>query len=88
MSKRMSLSDCQICRDFLEDAATSIKRHLEALAALALAVQSTGHRQEISALEESVRVCSLQRENIVARYESHLAEHETKTMTAGSGTAG
>ena len=42
--------------------------------------------EELSALEEGARVCSLARENAVARYDQHLAEHSAgKTMAAGSG---
>jgi hypothetical protein len=80
----MSIADCQTCRDFIEDAALGIRRHLEAMARLAQAVQGDPG-PEISALEDLVRVCSLNRENAVARYETHLAEHTAKTMAAGSG---
>ncbi len=79
----MSVADCQTCRDFIEDAALSIQCHLDALSSLALALQN-GNGPEVRGLEESVRICSLNRENAVARYESHLDEHTAKTMTAGA----
>jgi hypothetical protein len=82
----MSISDCQTCRDFIEDAAISIMRHLDAMDALALALQKNDSGPEIPALEDAVRICSLNRENAVARYESHVAGHD-RTMAAGSGSA-
>jgi hypothetical protein len=81
----MSISDCQTCRDLIEGASFAIKRHLEAMAALAVAVQKDDSKEEISAREDSVGVCSLDRENAVLRYEAHLAGHSEKTMVAGSG---
>jgi len=83
----MSISDCQTCRDFIEDAANSIMRHLDAMDALALALQKNHIGPEIPVLEEAVRICCLNRENSVARYESHFAGHD-RTMTAGGGSAG
>lgn len=82
----MSISDCQTCRDFIEDAAISIIRHLDAMDALALAVQKNDIGPEIPALEDAVRVCCLNRENAVTRYERHVAEHD-RSMAAGSGSA-
>jgi len=70
--------------DLLEHAALTIRRHLTATAAVALAVQINESPEVISALEESARVCSLDRENAVARYERHLAYHGTKAMAADS----
>jgi hypothetical protein len=82
----MSISDCQTCRDFLGDAEISIKRHLEAIGELTLALRNSDNQAEISDLEDSVDTCSLARENSVARYEAHLDGHESRTMTSGSGS--
>jgi hypothetical protein len=81
---QMSVSDCPMCRDLIEYAGLSIKHHLAAMADLAAAVQKNEGHQEISTLEDAVRRQSLERENAVARYETHLAEHGTRVMTAGS----
>ena len=84
---KMSEFYCQTCRDLIEDASFAIKRHLEAMAALAMAVQKNDSPEEISAREDSVDVRSLDRENTVLRYETHLAGHSEKTMVAGSGAS-
>lgn len=82
---KMSVFYCQTCRDLIEDASFAIKRHLEAMAALAMAVQKNDSREEISARQDSVDASSLHRENTVLSYETHLAGHSEKTMVAGSG---
>jgi hypothetical protein len=82
---KMSVFYCQTCRDLIEDASFAIKRHLEAMAALALAIQRNDNPEEISAREDAVRACSLDRENAVVGYETHLVGHGEKTMVAGSG---
>ena len=81
----MPISDCRDCLDLIEQAALTIRRHLAATAAVGLAVQKSDSPEVISALEESARVCSLERENAVARYERHLADHGTQAMAADSG---
>jgi hypothetical protein len=83
----MSIADCGICLDLLEHAALTIRQHLTATAAVALAVRKNDSPEAISALEESARVCSLDRENAVARYGAHLAEHGAKAMAADSDPA-
>lgn len=54
--------------------------------ALTLALRNNDSGPEISVLEDGVRVCCLNRENSVARYESHIAGHAT-LKAAGSGSA-
>jgi hypothetical protein len=84
----MSVSDCRECLDLIEHAGLTIRRHLSATAAITLAVQKSESAEVVSALEEAARVCSLDRENAVARYESHLAQHGPKAMAADSDSAG
>jgi hypothetical protein len=83
----MSISDCRICLDLIEHAQLTIRRHLTATTELAIALQKNESPDAISALEESVRVCSLDRENAVATYEAHLSEHRAKAMAADSDPA-
>ena len=69
----MSIGDCPACRKLMTDATAAITRHLDAVALLTARVGNT-ESTEIEALELEAR--SLERENAVARYESHLASHE------------
>jgi hypothetical protein len=80
----MSIGDCQICRVLLEAASLSMKRDLEAVSKVALAVQKGIPKREIIALENHARSRLQDRENAVALYDRHLAGHKLKTMTAGS----
>ena len=59
----MSIGDCQICRVLLEAASLSMRRHLEAVSKVALAVQKGIPKREIIALENHARSHTLNREN-------------------------
>ena len=71
----MPPSDCQVCRQFIEEAALSMKVHLETMADIAATVQKDNAEQELLALEETLEACRLRREEAVAAYENHLAVH-------------
>jgi len=79
----MSIGDCEICRKLLLDAEISIRHHVEALERSQLAAQMEKW-SEVSTLDGFLRECSLRRENTVAKYESHLAEHAGGVMVAKS----
>jgi hypothetical protein len=67
---------CAQCKELLDRAAAAISLHLRAVSRLELAHQ----RQEnemIPALELAAQQESLERENAVEAYKSHLASHGT-----------
>jgi hypothetical protein len=79
----MSIGDCEVCRKLLGDAEVCIRHHVEALHRSQIAARME-RWLEVSSLDAFVRECSLRRENAVAKYESHMSEHQTSAMTAGS----
>jgi hypothetical protein len=83
----MSTGHCESCKELIEAAALSIKNHLEATAALALAVQNNMPEEVLSTMSRRLQNSSLDRENAVEMYKRHVAGHSAKVMTAGLGSA-
>jgi hypothetical protein len=83
----MSIADCTTCRQYSDEAALSIKVHLEAVTRLTHAVQQDVDDMEIFTLQEMLQARDAERQWAVARYKRHMDEHTPKTMTAGSGQA-
>jgi hypothetical protein len=84
----MSIADCPLCKELVEAAELSIRKHLEATTELTSAVQKGASENAVSALRVRLQARSLDRENAVAIYERHQAGHGVKTMTAGSPSGG
>jgi hypothetical protein len=80
----MSYPGCEVCKNLLYEAGNAIAAHANAVSRLSEAVTSTAGAN-FKALEAEIRATSLAREACVEQYENHLAFHEMKTMTAGSG---
>lgn len=80
----MAIADCNTCKQLMEDASKAISRHLEAVSAVTSRVE---HGRSTTRASRQLEERSLERENAVARYESHLATHEAQPMRAGAGGA-
>jgi hypothetical protein len=71
----MTVEMCAQCKELLDRAANAIIVHLRAVSQLELAHQR--HENElIPALELAAQQDSLERENAVEAYKSHLASHD------------
>ena len=81
----MSLGDCAICFELIEEARLSITRHLRATSRFTSAMQKNADDAELAELHEESRRCDAERKLAMARYKEHVAEHSQKVMAAASG---
>ena len=74
----MLIENCHRCTEFLQNAALSLKEHLDATGKFTQAMRNDRPDPEISALEKAASMASLRRIQAATDYKQHIEGHALK----------